>query len=150
EELATGRTLHLPHGPAGSTLSLAFSHDGRVLAVASQGRAVRLWDAETGTGLPGLEGGLGEVRCIAFSRAGDLLSVGDSGGGPGRGAVTIWAWEARRRLITLNGHSGGITVLAFAPDGSRLASGDSTGIVKLWDVATGRERASLRACEPGN
>jgi hypothetical protein len=28
-------------------------------------------------------------------------------------------------------------------------SGDAAGIVKLWDVATGQERASLRACEPG-
>jgi WD40 repeat protein len=63
--------------------------------------------------------------------------------------VTIWDWEARRRLITLQGHSSGITVLSFAPDGSRLVSGDSAGIVKIWDVTTGQERASLWACEPG-
>ena len=28
-------------------------------------------------------------------------------------------------------------------------SGDSAGIVILWDVVTGHERASFRACEPG-
>jgi WD40 repeat protein len=40
-----------------------------------------------------------------------------------------------------------LNALAFAPGGSRLASSDSAGIVKLRDVATGRERATLRACE---
>jgi WD40 repeat protein len=76
--------------------------------------------------------------------------VGESGrGSRRRGAVTIWDWEGRRRLITLQGHSSSINALAFAPDGSRLVSGDSVGIVKLWDVATGQERASLQACEPG-
>jgi WD40 repeat protein len=150
EELATSRTLLLQHGPAGSTRSLAFSPDGRVLAVAGQGRAVRFWEVETGTELSGLENGFKGVWCIAFSRAGKLLAVGHSGRERRRGEVTIWDWEGRRRLVALRGHRGGITVLAFAPDGSRLASSDSAGIVKLWDVATGQERATLQACEPGN
>jgi WD40 repeat protein len=88
-------------------------------------------------------------RCVAFSRAGRLLAVGESGGRRRAGVVTIWDWEGRRQLITLHGHSGGINAVAFAPDGARLVSGDSAGIVKLWDVTTGQERASLRVCEPG-
>jgi WD40 repeat protein len=147
KELAPGRTFHLQHGPAGSTRSLAFSPDGRVLAVAGQGRAVRFWDVETGTELTGLESGFEVVWCLAFSRAGKLLAVDHSGRERRRGEVTIWDWGGRRRLITLHGHAAGINTLAFAPDGSWLASGDSAGIVKLWDVTTGQERASLRACE---
>jgi WD40 repeat protein len=51
--------------------------------------------------------------------------------------------------MTLHGHSSGIHVVSFTPDGARLVSGDSAGIVKLWDLSTGQERASLRAREPG-
>jgi hypothetical protein len=147
DDLATGGTLLLQQGPKGSTQSLAFSHDGRVLAVA--GCAGRLWDVETGTELSGLEGGLDRARCIAFSRAGDLLAVGDSVGERRSVEVTVWNWEGRRRLVTLSGHVSAIHALAFSPDGSRLASGDSAGLVKLWDVAAGKERASLRACGSG-
>jgi WD40 repeat protein len=104
---------------------------------------------ETRTELSGLDGDLEKAHSIAFSRAGDLLAVGDSVGERQNAEVTIWDWEGRRRLVTLSGHVRAIHALAFSPGGSRLASGDSAGIVKLWDVVTGQERASLLACEPG-
>src|SRR5262249_43723245 len=140
----------LLRGPMSSARSLAFALDGRVLAVAGHGRAVGLWDTDTGSELSTLGDGTDAGRCVASSRSEKLLAGGGSeGDGHRLGAVTIWDWEGRRRLITLHGHSAGINALAFAPDESRLASGDSMGIVKLWDVTTGQERARLRACEPG-
>jgi hypothetical protein len=35
--------------------------------------------------------------------------------------------------------------VAFSPDGRTLAAGDRGAAVKLWDVATGTERATLAA-----
>jgi WD40 repeat protein len=37
--------------------------------------------------------------------------------------------------------------MAFSPDGRTLASGDHHGVVKLWDLATLTERATLAASE---
>jgi WD40 repeat protein len=48
-----------------------------------------------------------------------------------------------KELLTLRGHSDAVGALAFAPDCKTLASGSNDGAVKLWDVATGRERATL-------
>jgi WD40 repeat protein len=34
--------------------------------------------------------------------------------------------------------------LSFTPDGKTLASADSRGTLKLWEVASGRERSTIR------
>ena len=46
-------------------------------------------------------------------------------------------------LLALAGHNHFINSLAYAPDGRTLVSGDGDGVVKIWDVPTGTERAEL-------
>src|SRR5437763_4175078 len=43
----------------------------------------------------------------------------------------------------LQGHPGWIEAVTFAPDGKLLAFGSRDGTIKLWDMATSRELASL-------
>ncbi len=43
----------------------------------------------------------------------------------------------------LGKHPGGALSVAFSPDSQLLASGGGEGSVKLWDTATGQERATL-------
>src|SRR5262249_881501 len=50
--------------------------------------------------------------------------------------------KAQQRFI-LHGHKDQVMGLAFFPDGKTLASSDYQGYVKLWDIATGRERTTL-------
>ena len=51
------------------------------------------------------------------------------------------AHPALRRV--LNGHTGWVTAVTVAPDGSWLASGGDDRTVRIWDAATGQERATL-------
>ena len=44
----------------------------------------------------------------------------------------------------LKGHGGGVNCLAFSADGKTLATGSGDETVMLWDVATAKERATLR------
>jgi WD40 repeat protein len=49
-------------------------------------------------------------------------------------------WRERGRLV---GHEGAVHALSCSPDGKVLASCDARGTVKLWDLATFKEVASL-------
>ena len=41
------------------------------------------------------------------------------------------------------GHTDAVNTMAFSADGKMLASGDVVGTIRLWDTATGKERATF-------
>ena len=52
------------------------------------------------------------------------------------------AQEAKLR-DTLQGHTAAVVSVAFSPDGKTLASASYDGTLRLWEMATGKERAAL-------
>ncbi len=133
-------------------VDLAFSHDGRYLAVARNGPrfgvpgkmhmepgGVTVWDASTGAVVKTFDNISGGVNCVAFSPDDSLLAVG------GDTLVRVWGtadWSLHELRLPSGGLQPGrvmpsVHSLDFSPDGTRLvASGmESTA---LWDVASGQ------------
>lgn len=153
-----GRELPVPHyafvrvltdPPAGSTVveGLAFSRDGKTLAVADNDGGTYLWDAATGrlsSTIAG-PGSYGPALAVAFSPHGSTLAAAYKDG------VTRLYDAGTGRLISAvrdpETGSRGVQAVAFSPDGATLATGDSNGSAYLWDVQTGAMAATLS--DPG-
>lgn len=87
------------------------------------------------------------INALAFSPDGNTLASAS------HGDTEIRLWDVRRGkgLAVLKGHGaapgrwprGYVDALAFSPDGKTLASGSEDGIIKLWDVLTRTNTATL-------
>ena len=111
---------------------LAFSPDGKTLAVGWSDGMLWLWDVAHRRLLGTLPADrIGPVNLVAFSPDGTLLAT--SGGDY---AVHFWNVSCRCASgVPLQG-ANDVGSLAFSPDGRLLATGGADGTVRLWDVAT--------------
>jgi WD40 repeat protein len=123
----------------------AVAPDGSVLAtVGPDEQSLQLWDGaardkEIGT----LPGHAKAVKSLAFAPDGRLLASGAEDG-----EVKLWDLSTRRARQMLPGLKGPVVCLAFAPDG-RLLAASGQGVVKLWEVQSGKERPALPETAPG-
>ena len=140
--------------------SLAFSPDGRTLAIGIEGTegtegAVQLWDVtstvqlwavNTDTLLHTLESHTDEVMSVAFSPDGRTLA---SAAGLWNSTIHLWDADTGTLRHTLEGNLGTVSRLAFSPDGRILAGGNWDNTVHLWDADTGTLRHTLTGHERG-
>jgi WD40 repeat protein/serine/threonine protein kinase len=135
-------------GPVGglNRYGLAFSPDGRRLAVTMHDPAVIIWDVATGRQVQIFRGHTSTVKNVAYSPDGHVLASG--AGDIARsepGQVKIWEAATGQEVFSLHGHTDPIYGVAFSPDGRRLASASQDHTVKIWDTSTGQEALTIRA-----
>ena len=146
-DVETGENIDAFQAAGGSTDSVSFSPDGKMLAWAD-----RLWEVETGQQLDiPLDRTLFEV---VFSPDGKILAgTGISTVERTRaGVIKFYEVETGRLINTLtatqrtkwNESSKRVSSIAFSPNGQLLASGSADdGTIKLWDVETGQNTATF-------
>ena len=140
-DLDSGRVRRLPGGQD-SASGIAFSPDGRVLAIANVDGSVLLRSARTGHEIETLAGHGGETWRQVFSPDGRTLYTASEDG-----SAIIWDVAGNHRLGTpfasgfewsakLVGAEGFPPAFAISPDGQSLAVARLDGWVELVDAKT--------------
>jgi WD40 repeat protein len=113
--------------------AVAISPNGKLLA--SAGRGVLLWDAQTGERLHSLQELNSPTRTVAFSPDGQTVMAGGKDG-----KVRLWDVRTGKLIATLKGAGLGwfgaseIYSIAFSPDGKTLAAASQDQTVRLWKM----------------
>ncbi|QSJ20281.1 NACHT domain-containing protein [Nostoc sp. UHCC 0702] len=123
----------------GGVLSVAFSPDGKLLALGDTNGDIHLRQVVDGRQVLICKSHTSWVISLAFSPNGKIFASSSSDF-----TVKLWDVETGHCLQTLQEHDSEVWSVAFSPDGSMLASGSDDQTIKLWSVNTGECVKTLR------
>ncbi|BAZ47631.1 WD-40 repeat-containing protein [Nostoc sp. NIES-4103] len=117
----------------GGVLSVAFSPDGKLLALGDTNGDIRLYQVSDWKQLVSCKGHTNWVVSLAFSPDGKILASSSTDH-----TVKLWDVRTIQCLQTLCGHEHEVWSVAFSRDGQLLASGSDDQTIRLWSVSTGK------------
>ena len=141
--LDVGRPMSaVPGGGRDEMWSVAFSPDGKTLAVGASDGTIHRWSVpkslwhpdEWKTGRTALRGHLQGIHGLAFSADGNSLASGGDDG-----TVRLWDPQTGAELLRLEGLPQGVLAVAFSADARTLAGVARDGTVRFWQGAGGQE-----------
>ena len=151
----TGEEVLSLRGHSGYVYGLAFSPDGKRVAVATgcvdqQKKPlpgeVKVWNLAGAKEPLTLKGHAGFVTGVAWNTDGTRLVSGSTDR-----TAKVWDSESGVEVLTIKGHAADVNAAAFSPDGKRIACAvgdrinrDVAGEVKLWDALSGEPIRTLK------
>jgi WD40 repeat protein len=135
------------HSPAKKRCitSMAFSPGGALLAVGCGDWTVKVMEVHTGKLRATLSDHRHEVCSVAFSPDGRAVASASLDR-----FVRLWAWPSGRMQKAWACEGDSLVRVAFAPNGRAVAAASghhpspvSKGIIRVWDVATGKPLVTL-------
>lgn len=140
----SGQLLRSSTAVGQSVKSLAFSHDGKILASIYLDRqdrgSLQLWntsDMQRSRMQPDVQE---DIQSVVFDAQGKWLAYGS-----GTGIIRIQNSSTGELDRELSPQEYSIGALAIGPDGRTLVSGDDGGNLVLWDPKSGRQIGVLSA-----
>ncbi|KAJ3340596.1 vacuolar protein sorting-associated protein 1 [Gonapodya sp. JEL0774] len=119
------KTVHTSH----ENVCLAFSPDGKQLAVADNDRTETVTTVDVGQGVVLTTTKIGyEVTELLYSLTGDYLFIATLDG-----QILVYSVATMTRVHTVHGHTANIYSIKIDPRGRYLASGAADGIVSIFD-----------------
>jgi RNA polymerase sigma factor (sigma-70 family) len=144
----SGKDVVTPIGHLGPVMAAAYSPDGKTLVTGGVDRTVRLWDVATGRELRQFRGHTGTVAQLHFSRDGRHLFTASSDQNDRN--VSCWDMASGNQERQFPGHPWGVATMGLTPDGKELRVIDRTGLLHVWDIATGKETTPSALHTPFN
>ncbi|MBD2486286.1 NB-ARC domain-containing protein [Aulosira sp. FACHB-615] len=116
----------------GGILSIAFSPNGKLLAMGDTNGEIRLYQVTNCNQVLTFQGHTNWVPSLSFSPDGSILASSSSDH-----TVKLWNSHTGQCLKTLQEHEHEVWTIAFSPDGKTLVTGSNDRTIKLWNVSTG-------------
>jgi WD40 repeat protein/serine/threonine protein kinase len=133
---AESRTLSAHEGGVNS---VAYSHDGSLLATAGEDRSVKIWAVDTGVLRTTIHAHDRRVNWVEFSPTDHLLaSAGDDA------TAKIWDLATGKLRITIRKPGERVVGVLFLPGGKIHAGSLQDALVTLWDIDAPEASVTLR------
>jgi len=122
---------------------IAFSRDGKRLAVATEAGAILVWPSDVAASKPWRIDSFNRIHSLAFDPSGQFIAYGTDDG------ISIMGTQDETWTVQEHLDAGKVPVrsVAFWPDGPYLISGGDDQLVRIWD-ASGVTDSNLLADYP--
>jgi WD40 repeat protein len=124
-DISSGEQLEFPSEMNGNVMN--FSADGSLVAMANNGKTVKVWDVSTQQAVNSFSGHTDRVISLTFSPDNKLLLTGSADK-----TARLWDISTGQQIRVFSGHTAAVTSVAFAPDGKRIVTTSLDKTIRTW------------------